>query len=404
MVLTHESQQFIKAAACAPDNDLTPRVPDGSGARTFTQKFAKQQVITTKPGQTRIIVCTPTLPVSCYTTVYTTSAGYLPVGGFYPTLDSFGQEYLETKTEFPQWGTIVGPTGLSNTASVDAARVLSLSAELECTTNSFNQYGTVQCFKSPMSLTNNPEIISGSVLGPSSLTITGAACIPPEGASSGSYLSFVKDGAYSVSMNRMGGSGDFHFTELIDNAARAETVTSNITATTGGVDQILWKGMPLFWDNNYDSIVFKIVVPDGVPSPQSFILKNWITVEMRTVYGSFLHGIAQPAPAKDPQAFKLYGALQSNLPVAVPSKDNPDFWNTVLSIIKPLSGMASLLPGPIGAVGKGVHAVSSVLSASSKKTKGKLNVGKYQLQLKNKSKPKQNTKKQRRVITTKLRK
>jgi len=403
MVLNYQSQQFIKAASCAPDNDLTPRVPDGSGARTFTQKFSKQGSVTIKPGETRIIVCTPTLPVACYTVAFTTTTGFVPIGGFYPTLDSFNQEYLETKTEFPQWATIVG-TGLSNTQNVDAARVLSLSAELECTTNSFNQYGTVQCFKSPMALTNNPEVIGGSVLGPSSLTITGAARLPPPGASSGSYLSFVKDGAYSVSMNRMGGSGDFHFTELIDNAARAETVTSNITAVAGGVDQILWKGMPLFWDNNYDSIVFKIVVPADVPSAQSFILKNWITVEMRTVYGSFLHGIAQPAPPKDPQAFKLYGALQSNLPVAVPSKDNPDFWNTVLGIVKPLSGMASMVPGPIGTVGKGVHVMSSVLSSKSKKTKGKLNLGGYQLQLKNKNKPKQpKHKKQQRLITTKLR-
>jgi len=342
--------------------------------------------------------------MAAYTVTFNTSGGFTPVGGFYPTLDSFNMEYLETKTEFPQWSTVVSPSGLSNTQNVDAARVISLSAELECTTNSFNQYGTVECFKSPMALTNNPDIINGSVLGPSALTITGAACLPPAGASTGSYLSFVKDGAYSVSMNRLGGSGTFPFTEIIDNAARAETVTSNITATAGGVDQILWKGMPLMWDNNYDAIVFKIVVPEGVPNSQSFILKNWITVELRTVKGSFLYGIAQPAPPKDAQAFKLYGALQTNLPVAVPSKDNPDFWNTVLDIIKPLSGIASMVPGAVGSVGKGVHVLSSVLSPNSKKTKGKLNVGGYQLQVKNKNKPKQPKKLKQKLLTNKVRK
>lgn len=404
MPLNHESQQFIKAATAAPDNDLTPRVPDGAGARTFTQKFVRQATIDTQPGYTRIIVATPTLPMAFYTTTYNTSGGFTPVGGFYPSLSSSGSTYLETKTEFPQWATIVSPSGISNTQNVDAARCLAMSAELECTTNSFNQYGTVLCFKTPMALTNNPDVLNGSVIGPSALTITGATAIIPDAAATGSYFTFVKDGAYSVSMNRMGGSGDFPFTELIDNAAAGEVVTSNITGTPGSVDQIPWKGCPLIWDNNFDCIVFKITVPAGVPSAQSFIVKNFITFECRTIYGSFLHSISQPAPARDPQAFRLYGALQANLPVAVPSRENPDFWNTVLSIIKPLSGVASLIPGPIGAVSKGVHAVSSVLAPNSKKTKAKLNAGGYQLQLKNKRKPKQKkTNKQRRLITNRTR-
>jgi len=386
MPLTNVSKDFIKAATCAPDNNLTPRIPDGSGSRTFTQKFSKQVAVECNPGDTLMIVCTPTLPIAAYSVSYNTAAGYLPAAGLYPTLLSSGSEYLETKTEFPEWESLIAPTGVSNTSSVDAGRIISLSAELECTTNAFNQYGTVSCFKTPLALTSTPDVLSGGAIAPSTLQVTGGAALPPQGVTTGAYLAPVRNGAYAVSMNREGGTGLFLFSDFLNNTWQGETMYCTINGTAGGVDRIPFKGVPFLWDNSYDTIVFKITVPAGVPSAQSFILKNWVTVEMRTVYGSFLHGIASPAPPRDPQAFKLYGAIQDNLPEAVPSKDNPDFWNTILSIIKPISGVASLIPGPIGTVAKGVHAVSSVLSPDSSQSKVKAEFGGKQITLKNKSK------------------
>jgi len=267
-----------------------------------------------------------------------------------------------------------------------------MSAELVSTTNSLNQYGTITTFRTPLALTMHPEVIGAGILGPATYTITGAWAIPPEAATVGSYMGFVKDGCYVVSMNRLGGTGVFPYTELLDNMADNETVVSSLLPTSGGVDQLPWKGAPIFWDNNYDSIVMKIAVPEGVPASQTFILKNWLTVEMRTVQGSWINGFAQPAPPNDPRAFKLYGAIQTHLPVAVPAKDNPDFWNTVLSIIKPISGVASMLKGPIGTAAKGVHAISEALSPDSDKREFRANVGKYKFKLVNKNKPKKKKK------------
>lgn len=378
--LTKTSQDFLKAATCAPDNGLAPRIPDGSGERTFTQKFARFGSITCPAGKTTLIVCPPSFPQSYYTVSYTASAGGLPFTGtapnlYAPQLESIGSEYVETKTEFPEWFDAISPSGVSNTSQVTSGRVVSLSAELECTTNAYNQYGTVSAFRTPLQFTESPGLTSGATMQANIFTITGAGSIISDSASTGAYMGAVKDGAYSVSMNRNGGSGDFEFTPLLDNTHFDEAIHAPVKATAGGRDTIPFKGAPILWDNHYDSIVFKVIVPAG--TDQSFILKNWLSVEMCTSYGSFLHGIAQPSPPRDPRAFKLYGAIQQNLPTAVPSKDNPGFWSTVLGLIKPISGIASMIPGPIGAVAKGVHAVSSVLSpeisggASSQKAKFK---------------------------------
>jgi len=332
-------------------------------------------------GQTTLIVCPPTIPQAFYKVSYVATDGGMPLGAlapdFYPQLESVGSEYIETKTEFPQWFSAPGPTGINNTDQVVAGRVVALAAELQCTTNAFNQYGTVQCFKTPLEFTPIPQITGGGVITPNVYSITGGGSLIADAVSTGAYMSTVKDGAYSVSMNRNGGSGDFEFTQFLDNTWSAERIEAPIAALTTGVGRttLPFKGAPILWDNHYNAVVFKVIVPPG--TDQSFILKNWISVEMQTVYGSFLHGIAQPSPPKDPQAFKLYGEIQNNLPAAVPSKDNPDFWKTVLGLVKPLSGMASMIPGPIGAVAKGVHAVSTVLSpviegaASSNKAKYK---------------------------------
>lgn len=411
MTLNTDTKDFLKAATCAPDNGLAPRIPDGSGERTFTQKFSRMTSFNCPAGMTTIIVCTPTVPASCYFASYVSVNGSMPFTAMPtpgdttgPVLDSSGQQYLETKTEFPEWFSAATPNGINNTNSVTAGRVVSLSAELECTTNAFHQYGTVQAYKTPMQFTPMPSIASGGIISENTYKISGAASLIDDSVTTGAYMGKVKDGAYSVSMNRNGGSGDFEFTALLDNTFASETVVATTAASATGSQRIPFKGAPILWDNHFDVIVFKVIVPRPAPdSPgngsQDFILKNWISVELATSYGSFLNGIAQPSPARDPRAFKLYGAIQQNLPPAVPSKDNPDFWKTVLGLIKPISGIASMLPGPVGNVARGVHAVSAVLDpepiAGSASTRAKYKTDTHSFEVKRRGQKKKNNKQKR---------
>jgi hypothetical protein len=403
MSLPTHSQDFLKAATCAPDNGIVPRIPDGSGEHTFTQKFSRQTAISCAANQVVCIVCTPTLPMACYSNSYPSTGVGMPLTtGFYPLMETSpslptgGGTYNETKTEFPEWVSVASPLGVNNTTNVSSARLVSLSAELQCTTNAFNQYGTIQCFKTPLQLVSTPTVATGGTLSTLTYKITGTSALIPDTVSTGAYMAPVKDGAYVVSMNRNGGAGNFEFVQLIDNSYSSTTLYSTVGNTPGTpavAQQLGFKGTPIIWDNHFDTIVFKIVNPST--TTQTFILKNWVSVEMATTYGSFLHGIAQAPPPRDTRAFKLYGAIQQNLPEAVPSRENPDFWKDVLSLAKSVSGVASMIPGPIGAIASGIHSVTGILSPESKSTK--IHVGGMKLKLKKKKpKPPGNKKKKNR--------
>lgn len=397
MTLSSTSQDFIKAATCAPDNDLAPRIPDGSGAKTFTQKFSRQTAISCPAGYTTLIVCTPTIPMACYSVSYP-SGSFVPTAGFYPALYSAGETYVETKTEFPEWYAVTPPGGFSSTTtSVDGGRFTSLSAELKSTNNSLTQYGVITCAKTPLMLANQPNgatTVTG-IVADSVYSITGVNALVNESVTTGGYMAPVKDGAYAVSMSNIGGAGQFPFSPCFDNANESTTILASVS--TNPQAQMGFKGIPILWDNNFDSIVFRVIVPKSV-ADQGFILKNWASVEWKCVYGSFLYGLAQHPPARDERAFRLYSTIQDNLPTAVPANMNPDFWKSVLSMIKPISGMASMIPGPIGAIAGGVHAVSTLLSSSP--DKGKMKIGSYKVKVKRR-KSKRPNQQQQNMLTNK---
>jgi hypothetical protein len=80
-----------------------------------------------------------------------------------------------------------------------------------------------------------------------------------------------------------------------------------------------------------------------------------------------LYSLSSLSPPEDKRAIQLYKAIQRELPVAVPARDNPDFWDTVLGAVNQAS---NLLPGPYKSAAKGVHAIGSAIHNGNKK-KGK---------------------------------
>lgn len=244
-----------------------------------------------------------------------------------------------------------------NTTQVDLGRVVASSFEIASANNAFTQEGTISTFKTPLNCVDDPEISGVGSIGTSTLAIQGATALVPVVVSTGAYLNFVKEGAYAVSMSRTGGAGDFAFKPMFDNVQLGTDIKAQ--ADFGGTPGTLnFKSAPIFWDNDYDTICSKISTGG---TAQTFVIKRYLTVEFSTVYGSFLHSISQPPPPRDASAFRVYGAIQDNLPAAVPAKDNPNFWNTVVGLAKGVTGVASLLPGPIGMAASGVHAVTSAL-------------------------------------------
>lgn len=354
MSLSIQSKNFLKHATASPDFTGNAQIPDGSGNPTFTQRFTIQQTVVCPAGKVTVIVCTPTVPAAFYMTSYVPdSSGNMPASTILYPID-----YIQCQTLFPEYyaGT-PGPT--VNTRQVTSGRVVSRASELVCATNPLKQDGTIISYKTPLELTNAPSpIVSPGVLEQSKLLISGGKSLQTGAATTGSYMQFVKEGAYSTVFNRTGGAGDFPFHPVYDNIGVGITVEAPYEADAKILEEYLFKSGPCFMDNNFDSMVYKI--SPGGADPQTFIIKSWISIEFTTVYGSFLNNISTFPPPRDEKAFRVYGELEENLPVAVPAKDNPNFWQDMLSIIRPVSGLTSALPGIVGTVSKGIHAFSTI--------------------------------------------
>ena len=59
---------------------------------------------------------------------------------------------------------------------------------------------------------------------------------------------------------------------------------------------------------------------------------------------------------------KVYRELINSLPIAVPAADNANFWQRVLSIIRTISGVGAMIPGPYGMISSGVNTITGALT------------------------------------------
>jgi len=354
-MLKSTSKNFLKHATAAPDFTGNAQIPDGAGSPSFTIRFSIQKVVTCAPKQTTIIVCTPTVPAAYYTATYTPDPnGNMPVNTILRPVD-----YPQCATLFPEYYQ-VNPTTCVNTREVTSGRVVSRAAELVCATNPLKQDGSITIFKTPLQLVNSPGPgTSPGILEETKLSITGASALSSDLATTGAYMQFVKEGFYATVFNRTGGAGDFPFHPVYNNIGEGVTVEAPYETDGKTLEEYLFKSGPCFMDNNFDTIVCKII-PGGTDA-QTFIIKSWISIEFTPNYLSLLKDLSSFPPPRDDKAFKLYGELDENLPIAVPAKDNPNFWTSMLDLIRPASGVLSALPGLGGKIAKGVHAFSTML-------------------------------------------
>jgi len=362
MSLTNDGQDFLKMATASPDfEDLeVSGIPDSYTGKSIVVRENLTSTVICPAGRATFIIVTPTAGTSYYT-------GDAPLGVDLPSGQVFtAVMHTDAATLYPfsvdeQKDVFAG----DNTNNVNQGRMISCSAELNVMNNAFNRYGSIACFKTNLGTalttrdTVGADITAGSQY-TDNRTVTGARALVPFVLGSDAYVKPVRDGAYSVSMNR---EGTFPWAPVLDGESQVSVHDAIVgPGNLTGSPKILFKGPLVCWDNEYDSIVFRVDVPPSPALPQSFIFQVWKTWEFLPVFNSLLYNMAFASPMEDKNSLALYSSLKRNLPVAVPSKDNPDFWDTILGAVKSTSGLAQHLPGPVGGVAKGVHAITQALT------------------------------------------
>lgn len=355
--ITPDGEGFVKTATAAPDFELTELegIPDNYNGPSVVKKDYVFETITATAGKATYIIVTPTAGVSYYTP-------QLPPNTGVPLIDNnvMAAHYFPDATEM--FGGISTSDDVSNSEQLSKGRLMALSAELNCVNNSFNQYGTVSSWKTPLARTVSAIDIGGFDY-TDNLAITGARGLVKVALDSQAYVEPVRRGAYSVSMNR---EENFQFFPVLDNINRDSTTK----AIFEGTERLNFAGCAPVFDNGYDTIIFRIDVPAGSVN-QSFVLKIWKVWEYQPTFNSLLYNFSHLSPDVDESALALYREMCRHLPMAVPDSENPDFWTTILHAVDEGSGLLSNLGGPIGALASGVHAVSSLITNARRAKRAK---------------------------------
>jgi len=353
-----DAAAFLKTATASPDFENLPLegIPDEYSGPTFTKKDFVYTTVECLPGGVTFIVVTPTAGSAYYEAFQAGTvdpdlavqfrAGTQGIGGLFP----------DATTLFPGCGTNGQPElKVNNSAEVVEARLVAHSAEMVVVNNAFTQFGTISTYKTPL----NREITNQATGAVSNYHILGTEALFKNPLSSEANVAPVREGSYSVAMSK---EADFNFFPALDDVTLSSSFDGYQTSADPPI-ACTFRGPAVVWDNGFDSIVFRVEVPEGSPS-QVFILKIWRTWEMKPAASSLAHSIAHASPPIDRRAIDFYHELAKSLPVSVPSKDNPDFWATILEGIKATSAIASSLPMPrVAAAGKGVHAIAEMIDS-----------------------------------------
>lgn len=361
---TEDGIGFVKAATAATDFQAidVEGIPDSYAGKSVTKKSYFTTTVEAKGGESTYFIITPTPDTAYWKTSVADAAWVTDVWPNNQALTS--HTFPDATTIFP--GTGVTPsasTNVSNTVNVSSARCMALSAEMVCLNNAFNQFGSIASFKTPLRRTvvnEHADVSSNQQV----RTVAGTSGLANRLINAEAEVTAVRDGAYAVSMNK---EEEFEFNDVLDNESKSSTQTcwASPTELGGYAKKVVFSGPMVCFDNGFDTIVFRIDVPSGVAN-QSFLLKTWKIFEYQPTFNSLLYSLSSLSPPEDRRAIQLYRAIERELPVAVPAKDNPDFWDTVLAGVREVS---NLLPGPIGVVAKGAHAVGAAIHNGNKQRK-----------------------------------
>jgi hypothetical protein len=227
--------------------------------------------------------------------------------------------------------------------NVTKFRFVSNHIEVIPTVNQMTWSGNIQAWKIPLTLVDR----QGGATTADSWSISGLQSVNStlQSAYTGPFIM----GLYSACYNA---NGTFPFSQIVENVSTVPTVVGaadfGVLTATGG---LCFPGL----DNQFESMVIKI---SGITANETALIKTWACVEYQVNASSTLYEFQSLSPC-DPISIELYREIISNLPVGVSFEDNENFWNRVLTIIREITGVAGLIPGPYGMLARGANLLSS---------------------------------------------
>lgn len=321
--LTIAGKNFLKCAFAEPDfSSLHSFIPDGNSDLAYMAHYKSTETVTIGPNTTVYYVKLP-IPGSKFGFFYTTA----------------GQPFLSTSaltlTYYDQYNSIF--TGIADpTTQYESFRLVSNAMEIVNLNNEFTWAGSIEVFKFRPQLTtstSNGFAMIHDIVGLESLNTNSA-----------DIKTFpVKEGVYTYLTNP---SGKFDKTKAMSGL----TFIPEQTPAYGsyGIVESIGRDVQIAgFDNGFEASVIRLTNPAAYA--QTFQVKTWQCIEYIPTLKSVWIVSSTINNVRDQMALDLYRRLCTELPFAVPARENESFWERVVRTMKVIVAALKPVPGMVGA-------------------------------------------------------
>jgi hypothetical protein len=308
-------------------------VPDEFTGQTLIKKHRYTNALQFGPGTDNYLLFTGTPGIAFWEVNTALGAGFLAATAMN------GNAYAD-------YASLFGALG-QEANQVTKFRTISQAVEITPTVNEMTWTGSITAWKAPVNqlLRTGSASFDYSVVGLQSMNAN----------TNSQYAGSFKDGIYMLSGNSQ---PNFEFKNILENQ-------SKMPVATGVPDFGQLVGAPAVPGlSDLDAIIIKISVPAGGAS-MTAVLRVWACVEYQVNPSSVLIEYTRASPNYDPIALAKYREVLKQLPIAVPCRENANFWELVKRILassSAIAGVASSFPGPYGQVAGGYSAMAAALA------------------------------------------
>jgi hypothetical protein len=254
----------------------------------------------------------------------------------------------------------------SNTSPqvVDNARVIGMTLEIKCVSPKLTAAGSISVARGEVRVEtrSRPQAITtlGGTVG-STLSVVGPVSLANGITSAANFTGPVAGGCFAVARH----VGPWTFSPGLEASSGGGAVAIPDVGTSGeGISdgQLVYptsSGQTFDWfDNNMETLMVRISAGASNNTLAAFTFEVMMVVECRPALNTAFAKIAAPSPPEDRLAMEMYERLVQNMPIAVPAAANANWWRNILAIAKTAGYVIGHFPGPVGAIGRGVEAVS----------------------------------------------
>ena len=342
-ILSPTGIAFLKAAYALPDFEKVnfQGVPDDSTEETIKKVSIYTQKISVTANKDRHILVLPTPGVAYW--YCNTDPGQKPA-----------EDTVWTAAKFSDFNTTFGTDEKARDANFTGFRYAGLMSEFVSTDPIQTSSGSITIRKLPVSVTDSIVTLS------TGQQVTVKTLVGLSGVQSTSgrvYTEHKVEGGFVINHNTQ---PNFPFKPIMNNYEKFPMLPEPGIAVPG-TQYGSFEG-PVLGLGTQEATYYVIGCSNDATLTTSGVFKVWAAMELQPNTNSAMKEFATPSAPSDPAALTVYKAINASFQVAVPARENANFWSKIWKMTEKATGILAGAGVPyVGAINTGMNMAQNLV-------------------------------------------